>query len=52
MPLPIGFQGIEDSWRKTKSAFVATQTNQQEGRSSHCKHYERPEMMIVSLSAQ
>ena len=26
MPLPITFQGIGDSWRKTKSAFVATQT--------------------------
>ena len=26
MPLPIAVQGIGDSWRKTKSAFVATQT--------------------------
>ena len=25
MPSPIGFQGIGDSWRKKKSAFVATQ---------------------------
>jgi hypothetical protein len=26
MSLPIAFQGMGDSWRKTKSAFVATQT--------------------------
>ena len=26
MPLPLGFQGMADSWRKKKSAFVATQT--------------------------
>ena len=26
MPLPVTTQGIGDSWRKTKSAFVATQT--------------------------
>ena len=25
MPLPIGFQGIGDSWRKKSTAFVATQ---------------------------
>jgi hypothetical protein len=24
MPLPVGFQGIGASWRKKKSAFVAT----------------------------
>ena len=24
MPLPIGFQGIGDSWRKKRTAFVAT----------------------------
>ena len=26
VPLPIGFQGIGDSWRKTNIALVATQT--------------------------
>ena len=29
MSLPIGFQGIGESWSKTKSAFVAAQTDQQ-----------------------
>jgi len=26
--------------------------DEQESRRSHCEHYERPEMMIVSMSAQ
>jgi hypothetical protein len=48
MPLPIVVQGIGDSWRKTNSAFVAIQTTSWKD----CEHYERPEMMFVSLSAQ
>jgi hypothetical protein len=37
---------------KEKQRFGGQPDDQQESRSSHCKHYERPEMMILSLSVQ
>jgi hypothetical protein len=42
-------------WRllkEDKKRLCGDPNDQQEGRSSHCKHHERPEMMIVRLTAQ
>ena len=52
MPLPIGFQGIGDSWRKKKSAFVATQVTSRKAPAVTASINERPEMMILRLPAQ
>jgi hypothetical protein len=41
-------------WRllkKDKKRLGSHPNDQQESRSSHCEHYERPEMMIVRLPA-
>jgi hypothetical protein len=37
---------------KDKQRLCGHPNDQQESRRSHCEHYERPEMMFVSLSAQ
>jgi hypothetical protein len=42
-------------WRllkKDKKRLCGRPNDEQEGRRSHCKHYERPEMMIVRLPTQ
>jgi hypothetical protein len=37
---------------KDKKRLCGHPNDEQEGRRSHCEHYERPEMMIVRLPAQ
>ena len=38
--------------KKDKKRLRGNPDDQQESHSSHCEHYERPEMMIVRLPAQ
>jgi hypothetical protein len=51
VPLPFGFQGIGDSWRKKKSAFVANQTTSRKAAAVTASIIRDKEMVIVSLSA-
>jgi hypothetical protein len=48
VPLPIGFQGMGDSWRK-KETFDRNPRHNKESASRHDKHYEKFSAMVVGV---